>query len=301
MKKDSIHIKYLMTNDRDIQWGLTVDAVGFQHVEPGETYPPHHHPARYLFKADKGRVLNEYQLLYITRGKGTFISEHSGEHVLSEGNMFLLFPGEWHSYTPDLATGWDEYWIGFSGKTMDERIGTDFFTKIQPILHVGLRNEFVNMYLQAITVAQQQTVGFQQHLAGIVEYLLGAAYTADKSSSCEEIRVIKLISKAKLIMLENLNTNICPEKIADQLHISYSWFRRLFKQYTGFSPMHYMVEMKIQKSRELLSHTDMSNMEIAYALGFDNPNYFCTLFKNKTKISPMKYRSLTQGRHLVNA
>lgn len=301
MKKDSIHIKYLMTNDTDIQWGLTVNSVGFQHIEPGEAYPPHNHPARYLFKADKRRVLNEYQLLYITRGQGSFISENSDDHAISEGNMFLLFPGEWHSYQPDISVGWDEYWIGFNGKNMDRRIVSNFFNKQQPTLNVGIRNELVNMYMHAITVAQQQTTGFQQLLAGIVDYLLGSAYTADKSSCFEEMRVVKQINKSKVIMLENLNTNICPEKIAENLNISYSWFRKLFKQYTGFSPMQYMVEMKIQKSKELLVNTDLSNVEIAYALGFDNPNYFCTIFKKKTKVSPMKYRAQTQGKNLIAA
>lgn len=301
MKKDSIHIKYLMTNDRDIQWGLTVNSVGFQHIEPGEVYPPKNHPARYLFKADKGRVLNEYQTLYITRGQGNFISENTEDRAISEGDMFLLFPGEWHSYKPDISTGWDEYWIGFNGNNMDKRILSNFFSKEQPILNVGIKNELVNMYMHAIAVAQQQTTGFQQLLAGIVDYLLGSAYTADKSSSFEEMRVIKQINKSKVIMLENLNTNICPEQIADDLNMSYSWFRKLFKQYTGFSPMQYMFEMKIQKSKELLTDTDLSNIEIAYQLGFDNPNYFCTIFKKKTNVTPMKYRAMTQGKNLVIA
>lgn len=64
--KDSIHIKYLMVNERDTEWGTTINSVGFQHIEPGEPYPPRNHPTRYLFDTAKGRILDEYQLLYIT-------------------------------------------------------------------------------------------------------------------------------------------------------------------------------------------------------------------------------------------
>ncbi|MDL2209119.1 AraC family ligand binding domain-containing protein, partial [Parabacteroides sp. OttesenSCG-928-O15] len=113
MKSSAVHIKYLIVNEADSLWGLIVNSVGYQRIEPGEAYPPRNHPTRYLFNVDKGRVLNEYQLLYITRGKGVFTSSERKKTEVKEGNMFLLFPGEWHSYKPDKETGWDEYWIGF--------------------------------------------------------------------------------------------------------------------------------------------------------------------------------------------
>ena len=42
--------------------------------------------------------------------------------------MFLLFPGEWHTYTPDKETGWNEYWIGFDGKIMENWEKNGFFS-----------------------------------------------------------------------------------------------------------------------------------------------------------------------------
>lgn len=299
MKHDPIHIKYLISNERDLQWGLTVNSVGYQHIEPGDTYPPQNHPTRYLFRTEMGRILDEYQLLYITQGRGRLITSQSNKTAITEGNMFLLFPGEWHSYKPDINTGWDEYWIGFKGENMKQKLEYSFFSKEKPVLNVGLRNEFVNMYLQAIDIAKEQKVGFQQQLAGIVDYLLAFAYAYNKSSSFEELKIAKLISKAKLIVTENLGISISPEEIASRLNISYSWFRRIFKQYTGFSPLQYIVEIKIQKGKELLTNTDMPNTEIAFKLGIDNPNYFCTIFKKKTKMTPMQYRIITQGKHIV--
>ncbi|MDU1892172.1 MAG: AraC family transcriptional regulator [Dysgonomonas sp.] len=300
MGTNSIHIKYLIANDRDLEWGLTVNSVGFQHIESKQSYPPQNHPTRYLFETHKGRILDEYQLLYITQGKGEFTSSNYSKHIVQEGNMFLLFPGEWHSYKPDKLTGWNEYWIGFNGKNMESKVDSNFFTKQRPILNVGLQNELVNMYLQAIDIAKEQKTGFQQLLGGIVECLLGYAYSFDKSSSFEETKVEKLINKSKLFVSENIYTNISPEDIASKLNISYSWFRKFFKQYTGFSPMQYINELKIQKSKELLTNTDLSNAEIAYKLSFDNPNYFCTLFKKKVKVTPMQYRTITQGKNMEN-
>ena len=66
--------RYLIESEQDALWGLTVSTVGKQRIEPGEPYPPGEHPMRYLFSARRGRVLGEYQLLYLTQGKGTFAS-----------------------------------------------------------------------------------------------------------------------------------------------------------------------------------------------------------------------------------
>jgi AraC-like DNA-binding protein len=292
---NAIHIKYLITNERDVQWGMTINTAGYQHIEKGSSYPPQNHPTRYLFSTAKGRVLSEYQLLYITHGRGKFVSAHTKETEIQEGNMFLLFPNEWHNYSPNKSTGWDEYWIGFEGANIDGRIQNSFFQKDKAVFNVGIHDEIVQLYKQAIEIAQEQKFGFQQMLAGIVNHLLGYAYSYDKQLSFEESRVSNQINKAKIIMQDNLHTQITPEEIALRLNMSYSWFRRVFKQYTGFSPIAYIIELKIQKAKELLTNTSLSSKEIAFAIGFENADYFCAIFKQKTGKSPIKYRKFTQG------
>ena len=295
--KDSVHIKYLIANERDLLWGLTVNTVGFQHIEPDMAYPPGNHPTRYLFSTEKGRILSEYQLIYITNGGGTFISDSIKKTEVREGNMFLLFPGEWHNYQPMKKTGWDEYWIGFNGINIDNRIESGFFSKNKPIFKVGLHEEIVQLYQQAIDVARQQRTGFQQMLAGIVNHLLGCAYTLDKHFTFEDLQVIGQINKSKIIFLENFKKDIKPEDVAKQVNMSYSWFRRIFKQYMGFSPAQYLQELRIQKSKELLTNSSKTVKEIAFEVGFDNPDYFSTAFRKRAGMTPNKYREFTQGKN----
>lgn len=294
----SVHIKYLIANEQDKMWGLTVNSTGYQHIDNGQNYPPQNHPTRYLFSTDKGRVLEEYQLLYITRGSGKFVSANQKPIQIKSGNIILLFPGEWHNYKPDKETGWDEYWIGFDGANMDARVVNGFFSKNKPVFNVGIREDIVVAYKNAIDIARNQSTGFQQMLAGIVNYILGITYSQDKQASFEDLQVINHISKAKLIILENYMKGISPEEIASQINMSYSWFRRIFKQYTGFAPAQYILTLKIQKCKELLTNTGMTAQEIAYETGFDSPDYFSTIFKKKTGMTPICYREFTQGRNL---
>ena len=114
--------KYLVANSRDALWGLTISTVGQEIILPGEEYPTHGHADGYYFNVEKGRVLNEYQILYEPEGEGEFQSEHIKPVKIKAGDIFLLFPGEWHSYHPDISTGWDEYWIGFNSISMDQRV-----------------------------------------------------------------------------------------------------------------------------------------------------------------------------------
>lgn len=291
-------VKYLIASDQDILWGLTVNSVGHQFIEKNSPYPPRNHPTRYLFSSEKGRVLNEYQLLYIVRGAGSFVSESVKKTNIKEGNMFLLFPGEWHSYTPDKSTGWDEYWIGFKGVNIDNRVQNKFFAKDKPIFNVGIRDDIVQLYKQAIDIAKEQNTGFQQMLAGIVNHLLGLAYSQNKHSSFEELKVLKQINKAKILMYDHFHLGIGPQEVAQEVNMSYSWFRRIFKQYTGFPPSQYLLELKLQRSKELLTNTADTSQEIAFKVGFENSDYFCTVFRKKTGMTPMKYREVTQGKNL---
>ena len=106
---DSVHLKYLAIGPGVLAWGTAINSVGYQEVAPGEAYPPGDHPSRYLFSTRRGRILDEYQLIYITRGSGHFKSAHLPHPVdVRPGTVFLLFPGEWHTYMPDPSTGWKE-------------------------------------------------------------------------------------------------------------------------------------------------------------------------------------------------
>ena len=87
--------------------------------------------------------------------------------------MFLLFPGEWHTYKPDKNTGWNEYWIGFNGRIIDDWMNNGFFSKECPVFNVGLNEELISMYKRAIMIADAQEANYQQALAGIASKNMG--------------------------------------------------------------------------------------------------------------------------------
>ncbi|MCD7972596.1 MAG: AraC family transcriptional regulator [Candidatus Azobacteroides sp.] len=296
--EEAIHYRYLIANEQDLLWGLTINTIGRQTIRQHESYPPNQHPTRYLFSVEKGRILSEYQLLYITQGSGTFQSSSCRQMQVKAGSMFLLFPDEWHSYKPDASTGWEEFWIGFKGENIDYQVKNGFFNRQKPVFFVGILEEIVQLYEQGISVAKEQKTGFQQMLAGIVTHLLGLAYSLNKYQSFENLNVTDQINKAKILFADNFQQDINLEEVAKEINMSYSWFRRLFKKYTGFSPAQYIHELRLQHSKVLLTNTNLTIKEIAFKSGFEYLEYFCTAFKNKTKMTPVQYREFTQGKNI---
>ncbi len=205
----------------------------------------------------------------------------------------MIFPGEWHSYAPDDSTGWNEYWIGFTGINMEVRVQNGFFSRNKPLFHIGFNEFVVNLYNEAIRAAQRQEPGSQQFLAGIVNHLLGILMNPHRHNKSETLdRAIEAVNMAKVMMIDSIEDDISMPMIAERLHISYTTFRRQFKTITGLSPSQYFINIRIQRAKEMLLGTNASIKEIAMVLQFESPEYFATFFKKKTGMSPLEFRKM---------
>ncbi len=284
--------KYLISSDRDSLWGVTVDDVGKTDLAPGfAAYPPDTgHPDPYLFSTAKGRVLDNYQLIYISRGQGTYFGEPGRGVPLHQGDLFILRPGIWHSYVPDQATGWCEHWIGLRGPNIDNRFKKGFFDPGKVIYRIGVREEVIALYDQALEIAVAEKVSCQQMLAGIGNLILGLAMYYDSNRQFPDQALVGRIDRARAVMRERQAAGITPEEVAREVGMSYSWFRKVFRQYTSLSPSDYLNELRIQQAKTMLQSSPMSIKEIAYELNYSDSAYFATRFKLHTGLSPSQFR-----------
>ena len=78
--------------------------------------------------------------------------------------------------------------------------------------------------------------------------------------------------------------------IADQLNLSSSYLTDMLRSLTGQSTQQHIHERLIVEAKQMLSTTNLSVGEVAYALGFEHPQSFNNLFKTKTTISPLEFR-----------
>ena len=284
--------KYMLATERDLKWGLTVSTVGYEEIAPGDPYPTKGHADGYYFNIEKGRVLNEYQLLYNPEGEGVFESAHCPQTKIKAGDMFLLFPGEWHTYHPNPRVGWKSHWIGFKGRNMDDRVKAGFLTPEKPIYHVGYSAIIEGLYRRAFAAAREEAAYSQQEMAGLVNHLIGKMSSLERNIELSRNQQqVDMIDKARWRIRESLESETTIQGIAEELGVSYSNFRKLFKEYTGLSPSTYQQELRLLRAKELLSTTDLSIKEIAYRLNFESPDYFSAKFKAKMGIKPSEVKT----------
>lgn len=283
-------IRYLLTHKADRKWGLITRTVGMQDVAPGSPYPIGDHPEDYLFPTDKGRVLREFQLLYITRGGGWFVSAHHPRTQLRAGDAVILYPHEWHNYAPNPQVGWSEAWIGFTGPFAEELLDKFFPDKTQPIHHVGISESLTKAYAKALEVADDQMPAYQQQLTGYIALIVTTIY-----ARCQQLPYINNpdtdnINFAIKHMRQNVQGNLSMEDVAAKAGMGYSKFRRTFKDYTGHAPAQYFLRLKMERAKDYLLSTSLSCKEIAFRLGFDSASHFNKMFRHYQGTTPMEFR-----------
>ena len=79
--------------------------------------------------------------------------------------------------------------------------------------------------------------------------------------------------------------------LAAQLNYTPNYLSDMLRSLTGLNAQQHIHQQLIERSKELLSTTNLTISEVAYQLGFEHPQSFSRLFKMKTKISPAQFRS----------
>jgi len=98
----------------------------------------------------------------------------------------------------------------------------------------------------------------------------------------------KMIINGIRFIEDNYNKKITVKDAADTCFISESYFRKLFFQFMKISPITYIKELRLKKADELLKTGLFSMVEVAEAIGIDNPSYFSWFYKKHTSQIPSK-------------
>ncbi len=103
-----------------------------------------------------------------------------------------------------------------------------------------------------------------------------------------------LLTKLETVLNTFFDSNVglpTVQKIAEQLNVSQNYLSDMLKSQTGQTAQQHIHDKLIERAKVILTSTNLSVSEIAYQLGFEYPQSFNKLFKNKTNISPLEYRN----------
>lgn len=275
--------KYFDLTSNEIDEGLGISILNLGHnIHPANiAYPDVSHPDTYYFDWEKGRSLKEYQIIYISKGEGIFEINGLPPQLIEAGTIILLYAGVWHRYRPNENTGWEEYWVGFSGNYTNYLLEQECFSAQNPIIKVGFDSEFLETFSKLIEVVEAREDTYRKLSSFLLIQLLGIVYASALLSKQKLTKKEKLINTMRDQIHKNWQSAIDFEGLSAQYHVSYVWFRKSFKEVLGISPNQYQLMLKLRKAEQLIQESNLTLAEVAYQSGFESEFYFSRIFKQK--------------------
>ena len=98
------------------------------------------------------------------------------------------------------------------------------------------------------------------------------------------------VRKALNMINERIQDPPTLAELASFSGLSRTYLSYIFKEVTGMRLQEYLIQVRLNKAKELLSQIDLKVKQIAYEVGFTDPNYFCRAFKKKMGLNPTNWR-----------
>lgn len=154
-------------------------------------------------------------------------------------------------------------------------------------LNLSERYDIDDIFNEIITIYNKPVLSYCMMKSKIYAFL----HEICKSFHDERMHSKKYMPIAEgIAYLEQMHSyNLSIAEIAQMCHVSESCFRKLFKQYSGVSPVQYKTNNLLRHAKDLLRSGDLAINEIAMKLGFDDAGYFSSWFKKNTGISPSNF------------
>lgn len=145
---------------------------------------------------------------------------------------------------------------------------------------------FQKLFSSILECWNHKEVGYKYKCSAIFNDILALCYLENYKPKPVESKIKKSVD----YLLKHYNDcDLSIKVIAEQSFISEVYFRKLFKEDYGISPQKYIIHLRIQCAKELISAGYYSLKEIALMSGYTDYKYFSTEFKKQVGVSPSDY------------
>ena len=241
---------------------------------------------------------NHLELAFVVSGHGRY--KIDGQfYDIEEGDLLVINPGVYHqALLSDPQHPTTEFFIGLSDfelKGMAPNsltLSTMPIYKTSPDLKQRLMRLCVAMGSEKETNHEGRYYMMRSYVIQYVLYILrDAREAADPVGRCsfETINKNDIVSRIMQYFEEHYAEKISLDLISENMYVSPFYISKIFKSITGDTPIRYLINVRLDKARELLKkHPEISVHEIAEMVGYDDAYHFSKLFKKRFGVSPSK-------------
>jgi AraC family transcriptional regulator, arabinose operon regulatory protein len=239
--------------------------------------------------------LPENFLFYCVDGHGWY-QVGDQRYEIGPNEFFILPQNTEHSYGSSEEHPWSIYWIHFGGDSLQELNSTQAVQKHFKPFYIKNNAEVLSLFSKIYkTLELGYSIDNLLFANMCLSHYLSLFIYNSRHYAVAATDKIDCVDSAILHMQGHINENISLKELSKQYNYSVSRFSNLFKKKTGYAPIDYFVQMKMQKACQQLDFTDNSIKSIAFSMGFDDPYYFSKRFRTVIGMSPKKYRSLNNN------
>jgi AraC-like DNA-binding protein len=234
---------------------------------------------------------NFYNLHFALSGQMELGIDDKTAVILPQATLFWRHPRHSYRYGPVDKLGWHHFWVTFRGARA-QRIMEKGFMPLSskgyfPILHAAqMQEEFGSL----IELVRRNKTQEHPRAVALLESILAIAWE-DKLSGQKRVHpeysvIAEAVSYLQKYVYQEPDWNL----LSNRAGMSYSKFRKLFRELEKDSPHDYFLRCRMRVAAELLRNTQLTVKDVAYRFGYDDVGQFSKLFKQKIGLPPSQFR-----------
>ncbi|WP_168120588.1 helix-turn-helix domain-containing protein [Paenibacillus sp. HB172176] len=232
--------------------------------------------------------LDSYLMVYTVSGVGEL--EYEGYHYsLKPHQLFFIHCMPYQFYKAMEHGPWEFVWTHINGGNVGgyyER----FREASDNVITLPATSPVPDFMLQLLAEHRSNNVRTELQSSLIITELLTELLFTTRDMRLAGQGAPAIVATAVQLLEQGFNEKWSLNRLANLLSIDKFHLSKQFKQHIGYSPISYLIRVRIAFAKDKLKHTDMTIDEIAEAAGIEQTSHFIQLFKNREGCTPLAYR-----------
>ena len=229
-----------------------------------------------------GSTREDFGIVYVINGDMDFYIKDKIVS-LSKGGFIIGAPHSFETYFGTKNEFLNYYWLNFTGSRAEPLIKELGF-EYQKSYNIGIDKKITRLFNELFDEFLIKDQFFQLRSEAKIISLLSSIASKIQQNKKTYLKSVDYIHK-------HYNEEISVKYLAELEHLSYSHYNLVFNKITGMAPIEYIITQRINNACFYLAESSYSISEISKLVGYDDQCYFSRIFKNKTGLSPIKYRN----------
>lgn len=231
------------------------------------------------YKNNRPPTKKHFIFEYVISGKG-YIFIKGAWHTLEAGNMYIVGKNDARNFYSDAKDPMHKIWCSFASEYIETML-------VNYGISSGVYRVNVKDFFDCIYEISKSELPEKEKLLRVADNIHKIILATAASQSATP----SLCTQIENELISSVYSSVDLNELAEKFFISRAHLIRLFKQHRGITPYQFLLGEKIKIAKALLATTQMSVKSISDKLCFADEHYFSHLFKEKTGLSPLKYKA----------